>query len=52
MTTECLERIKSIADAELKKLVTHMEETNIDDADICRLHKLLKIEHIVTEMHK
>lgn len=44
MTKHHIERIAVVVDCEIEKLVTHLENTEPDDADIERLHKLIEID--------
>lgn len=50
MTHESLNKISSMTDSELTKLITHMENSEPDDADICRLKELLKIHKLVHDL--
>lgn len=47
MTKHHIERIAVIIDCEMEKLVNHLENTEPDDADIDRLHKLVKIDKTI-----
>lgn len=47
---EWLKRVKTMADAEMTKLLVHLEQTEADHADIRMLKDLLKIEKLTHEL--